>query len=65
MKKMNGRPLEYEPGTIGCEQVDCAAFNRALNAWAKRRGFVWDSPFKRNLNFGKSKKKTTPCASAQ
>jgi hypothetical protein len=65
MKKMNGLPLEYEPGTIGYEQLDCAGFNRALNAWAKRRGISWDSPFKRSLTFGKSKKKTTPCASAQ
>jgi hypothetical protein len=62
---MNHHVLEYEPGTIGYEQLDCAGFNRALNAWAKRRGIRWDSPFKRPLNFGKSAKKNTPCASAQ
>ena len=56
---MNGKTLEIEPGTIGCEQLDCAAMNRALNAWAKRRGIAWDNPFRKPLNFG-SKKKGTP-----
>jgi hypothetical protein len=53
---MNGHILEFEHGTIGYEQLDCAAMNRALNAWAKRRGIRWDSPFKRPLDFGKKKK---------
>jgi len=53
---MNGKILEYEPGTIGYEQLDCAGFNRALNAWAKRRGIVWDSPFRKPLEFRKKKK---------
>lgn len=56
MKKMNGMPIEIESGTIGYEQLDCAGFNRALNAWAKRRGIDWSSPFRRNLRFGKKKK---------
>jgi len=56
---MNGRPLEIEPGTIGYEQLDCAAFNRALNAWAKRRGIPWESPFRKPLQFGR-KNKTRP-----
>ncbi len=58
MKKMNGRTLEIEPGTIGYEQLDCAAFNRALNAWAKRRGITWESPFRKPLQFGRKKKGT-------
>jgi hypothetical protein len=53
---MNGRILEYEPGTVGYEQLDCAAFNRALNAWAKRRGIRWDSPFAKPFDYGKRKK---------
>jgi hypothetical protein len=53
---MNGKTLEIEPGTIGCEQLDCAAFNRALNAWAKRRGITWDNPFRRPLDLSKRKK---------
>jgi hypothetical protein len=56
---MNRRTLEIEPGTIGYVHFDCAAMNRALNAWAKRRGITWDSPFRRPLDFG-SKKKTRP-----
>jgi len=56
---MNGRTLEIEPGTIGYEQLDCAAMNRALNAWAKRRGITWESPFRKPLQFGR-KKKTRP-----
>jgi hypothetical protein len=53
---MNGKTLEIEPGTIGCEQLDCAAMNRALNAWAKRRGIAWDNPFRRPLDLSKRKK---------
>jgi hypothetical protein len=44
MKKMNRRPIEIEPGTVGYEQLDCVGFNRALDAWAKRRGIVWGNP---------------------
>jgi hypothetical protein len=53
---MNHHILEIEPGTIGYEQLDCAAMNRALNAWAKRRGITWDSPFRKPLQFGRKKK---------
>jgi len=53
---MNHRILEIEPGTIGYEQLDCAAMNRALNAWAKRRGIPWESPFRKPLQFGRKKK---------
>lgn len=56
---MNRHILEYEPGTIGYEQLDCAAMNRALNAWAKRRGIRWESAFRKPLDFG-SKKKGAP-----
>ncbi len=56
---MNGKTLEMEPGTIGYEHFDAAAMNRALNAWAKRRGITWDSPFRKPLQFGR-KKKTRP-----
>ena len=55
---MNGHTLEIEPGTIGCEQIDSAAFTRALNAWAKRRGLDWSSPFRRPGL--RRKKKATP-----
>lgn len=51
---MNGKILEYEPGTVGYQHFDAAAINRALNAWAKRRGILWESPF-RKLDFGKKK----------
>ena len=58
---MNGRTLEIEPGTIGYEKLDCAAMNRALNAWARRRGIVWESPFRRPFDFEPKKKmKRTP-----
>jgi len=53
---MNHRTLEIEPGTVGYQTFDAAAMNRALNAWAKRRGITWDSPFRRPLDFGKKKK---------
>ena len=56
---MNGKTLEMEPGTIGYEHLDCAAFNRALNAWAKRRGITWEIPFRKPLQFGR-KKNTRP-----
>lgn len=56
---MNGKILEFEPGTIGYQHFDAAAMNRALNAWAKRRGIVWESPFRKPLDFG-SKKKGAP-----
>ena len=59
MKKMNGRTLEFEPGTIGYQHFDAAGMNRALNAWAKRRGISWESPFRKPLDFG-SKKKHRP-----
>lgn len=42
MKKKNGKVLD---GTIGTENINCADFNRSLNAWAKRRGIVWESAF--------------------
>jgi len=53
---MNGKILEFEPGTIGYQHFDAAAMNRALNAWAKRRGIVWESPFRKPMDFGKQKK---------
>jgi hypothetical protein len=56
---MNGRTIEIEPGTIGYQHFDAAAFNRALNAWAKRRGITWESPFRKPLQFGR-KKNTRP-----
>ena len=59
MKKMNGKTLELEPGTIGYQHFDAAGMNRALNAWAKRRGITWESPFRRPLDLG-PKKKTRP-----
>lgn len=52
---MNGRVLEFEPGTVGYQHFDAAAMNRALNAWAKRRGIVWESPFRKPIDFGKKK----------
>jgi hypothetical protein len=58
VKKMNHHILEIEPGTIGYEQLDCAAMNRALNAWAKRRGIIWESAFRRSVDFGRKKKGT-------
>lgn len=58
---MNGRTLEIEPGTIGYQQLDTAAFNRALNAWAKRRGIRWESPFRKPLDLRPGNKmKRTP-----
>ena len=59
MKKMNRHTLEIEPGTIGYQHFDAAAMNRALNAWAKRRGITWESPFRKPFDLG-SKKKTRP-----
>ena len=56
---MNGRTLEIEPGTIGYQHFDAAAMNRALNAWAQRRGIPWESAFRKPLQFGR-KKKTRP-----
>jgi hypothetical protein len=61
MKKMNGHILEYEPGTIGYQHFDAAAMNRALNAWAKRRGIPWESAFRKPLDLTPRKKmKRTP-----
>lgn len=61
MKKMNGKVIEFEPGTIGYQHFDAAAMNRALNAWARRRGISWDNPFRKPLDFGTKKKmKRTP-----
>ena len=57
MKKMNGHILEFEPGTIGYQHFDAAAMNRALNAWARRRGISWESAFRKPLNFGTKAKK--------
>jgi hypothetical protein len=57
--------MEIEPGTVGYEQLDCVGFNRALDAWAKRRGIVWGNPFRRSFTIPQSKRKTPPCASAQ
>jgi phage-related protein len=59
VKKMNGKVLEIEPGTVGYQQLDAAGFNRALNAWAKRRGIPWESHFRRPLDL-RSKKKSRP-----
>lgn len=53
---MNGKVLEIEPGTVGYQQLDCAGFNRALNAWARRRGIPWESAFRRPLDLGRKKK---------
>jgi len=55
VKRMNGKILEFEPGTIGYQHFDAAAMNRALNAWARRRGIVWESPFRKPIDFGKKK----------
>jgi hypothetical protein len=55
---MNHRVLEIEPGTVGYQTFDAAAMNRALNAWAKRRGIPWESPFRKPLQFGRKKKGT-------
>ncbi len=55
---MNRHTLEIEAGTIGYQQFDAAGMNRALNAWAKRRGIVWDSPFRRPFDLSKKKKGT-------
>lgn len=60
MKKMNGLPIEIEPGTTGYEHLDCAGFNRALNARAKRRGIDWENPFRRSFVIPQSKKKGAP-----
>lgn len=58
---MNRHTLEIEPGTIGYQHLDTAAMNRALNAWARRRGIVWESAFRKPLDFGSKKKmKRTP-----
>lgn len=57
MKRMNGHILEFEPGTIGCQQIDAAAMNRALNAWAARRGLQWDGAFRRDIDRVFSSKK--------
>lgn len=58
---MNRHILEIEPGTIGYQHLDTAAMNRALNAWAKRRGIRWESAFRKPLDFGSKKKmKRTP-----
>lgn len=57
---MNGRILELDPGTVGYQHFDAAAMNRALNAWAKRRGIVWESPFRRFEQQPKKKMKRTP-----
>jgi len=59
VKKMNRRTLEIEPGTIGYQHFDAAGMNRALNAWAKRRGITWESPFRKPLDLT-TKKKGTP-----
>jgi hypothetical protein len=56
MKKMNGKILEFEPGTIGYQHFDAAAMNRALNSWAKRRGLSWESPFRKPLDLTPRKK---------
>jgi len=56
VKKMNHHTLEIEPGTVGYQTFDAAAMNRALNAWARRRGITWDSPFRRPLDLGKKNK---------
>jgi hypothetical protein len=47
MKKMNGHVLEIEPGTCGEGRINNAEFNAALNAWARRRGIDWGSPFRK------------------
>lgn len=52
---MNGLTLEIEAGTAGWQHIDAAAMNRALNAWAKRRGIKWDNAFRRPLDLGKKK----------
>ncbi len=56
MKKMNRRTLEIEPGTIGYQHFDATGMNRALNAWAKRRGITWESPFRRHFDLTPKKK---------
>ena len=53
---MNRHTLEIEPGTIGYQHLDTAAMNRALNAWAKRRGLKWESAFRKPLDLSSGKK---------
>lgn len=53
---MNGKVLEFEQGTIGYQHFDAAGMNRALNAWAQRRGISWESPFRKPHDFGTKKK---------
>lgn len=45
MKKKNGHVLEYEPGTMGDGIINAKEITLALNAWAARRGIVWESAF--------------------
>lgn len=56
---MNRKVLEIEPGTIRYQHFDATGMNRALNAWARRRGIVWESPFRKPMDF-QNKMKTRP-----
>lgn len=60
MMKMNGKVLEFEQGTIGVQHFDASEMNRALNAWAKRRGFTWDRGFRSQIGREVEKKKGGP-----
>lgn len=53
---MNRHILEIEPGTIGYVHFDAASMNRALNAWARRRGLRWESAFRKPLDLTSKKK---------
>ena len=49
---MNGKILELEQGTIGYQNINVTGINKALNAWAKRRGIAWESRFNREFTGG-------------
>ena len=48
MQKMNGKTLKIEIASCGGhDRIDCASFNKALNAWARKRRIEWPNSFKR------------------
>jgi hypothetical protein len=59
VKRMNGKILELEPGTIGYQNINVTGINKALNQWAKRRGISWENRFNRD-NTKEAKKRTRP-----
>jgi hypothetical protein len=51
MKMMNKRVLEWEQGATGWpEDLNVQELNRALDAWARRRGIVWGNGFRRTAD---------------